>query len=110
MTGVHGELVRPLAETVRSHAVRAGDRTAFRDGRRGVTWAQLDQRTARIAGHLQRLGVRRGDRVAFCLSNRVEMVESCLAAVRGGGRVPLDPGRPTASWPMSSTTAARWRS
>ncbi|WP_143684282.1 AMP-binding protein, partial [Streptomyces diastatochromogenes] len=93
MTGVHGELVRPLAETVRSHAVRAGDRTAFRDGRRGVTWAQLDQRTARIAGHLQRLGVRRGDRVAFCLSNRVEMVESCLAAVRAGAvGVPLDPG------------------
>ncbi|WP_455568927.1 type I polyketide synthase [Streptomyces griseochromogenes] len=93
MTGVRGELVRPLAEIVREHAARAGERTAFRDARRGVTWAELDERTARIAGHFARLGVRRGDRVVFCLPNRVEMVESCLAAVRAGAvGVPLDPG------------------
>ncbi|MFG2123574.1 alpha/beta fold hydrolase [Streptomyces sp. NPDC048710] len=93
MTGVRGELVRPLVEAVQAHAARAGERTAFRDGRRGVTWEQLDRRTARIAGHLARLGVRHRDRVVFCLSNRVEMAESCLAAVRAGAvGVPLDPG------------------
>ncbi|MFJ9867647.1 type I polyketide synthase [Streptomyces sp. NPDC101165] len=93
MTGVRGELVRPSVEAVQAHAARAGERTAFRDARRGVTWEQLDRRTARIAGHLARLGVRRGDRVVFCLSNRVEMAESCLAAVRAGAvGVPLDPG------------------
>ncbi|MFF7755676.1 type I polyketide synthase [Streptomyces sp. NPDC007971] len=91
MTGVRGELVRPLAETVRAHAARMGERTAFRDGRRAVTWTELDDRTARIAGHLARQGVRRGDRVALWLSNRVEVVESCLAAVRAGAvGVPLD--------------------
>ncbi|MFF7122062.1 alpha/beta fold hydrolase [Streptomyces sp. NPDC008240] len=93
MTGVRGELVRPLTEAVQAHAARAGERTAFRDARRGVTWEQLDRRTARIAGHLARLGVRRGDRVVFWLSNRVEMAESCLAAVRAGAvGVPMDPG------------------
>ncbi|MFF4038103.1 type I polyketide synthase [Streptomyces sp. NPDC001816] len=93
MTGVRGELVRPLVEAVQAHAARAGERTAFRDARRGVTWEQLHRRTARIAGHLARLGVRLGDRVVFCLSNRVEMAESCLAAVRAGAvGVPLDPG------------------
>ncbi|MFF4569590.1 type I polyketide synthase [Streptomyces sp. NPDC001410] len=93
MTGVRGELVRPLVEAVQAHAARAGERTAFQDARRGVTWEQLDRRTARIAGHLARLGVRRGDRVVFCLANRVEMAESCLAAVRAGAvGVPLDPG------------------
>ncbi|MFA7759096.1 type I polyketide synthase [Streptomyces sp. NRRL B-2790] len=58
-----------------------------------MTWTELDDRTARIAGHLARLGVRRGDRVAFWLPNRVETVESCLAAVRAGAvGVPLDAG------------------
>ncbi|WP_405639867.1 class I adenylate-forming enzyme family protein [Streptomyces uncialis] len=93
MKEVRAELVRPLAEALREHAARTGGRTAFRDGRRDLTWAQLELRTARLAGHLARLGVHRGDRVLLCLPSRVEMVESSLAALRAAAvGVPLDPG------------------
>ncbi|MEV6425717.1 type I polyketide synthase [Streptomyces sp. NPDC051662] len=93
MADVREELVRPLAEALRAHAGRTGERTAFRDVQREVTWAQLERRTARLAGHLARLGVQRGDRVLLCLPSQVEMVESCLAALRTGAiGVPLDPG------------------
>ncbi|MBB5120251.1 acyl transferase domain-containing protein/acyl-CoA synthetase (AMP-forming)/AMP-acid ligase II [Streptomyces eurocidicus] len=70
-----------------------GRKTAFRDGRRGVTYAELEERTRHLAGHLARLGLRGGDRVALLLGNRVETVESYLAVLRAGAvSVPLDPG------------------
>ncbi|MEU9608108.1 type I polyketide synthase [Streptomyces sp. NPDC048057] len=93
MAEVHTELVRPLAEALRAHAARGAGRTAFSAGQRSVTWAELERRTARLAGHLARLGVRRGDRVLLCLPSRLEMVEGFLAALRAGAvGVPLDPG------------------
>ncbi|MEU7134884.1 SDR family NAD(P)-dependent oxidoreductase [Streptomyces sp. NPDC046261] len=93
MTRVHGELVRALPGALKTHASRVGGKTAYRDARRGVTYAELEERTGRLAGHLAGLGVRRGDRVALVVGNRVEMVESCLAVLRAGAvGVPLDPG------------------
>ncbi|MBL1097798.1 type I polyketide synthase [Streptomyces coffeae] len=93
MAEVRGELVRALPGVLRAHAVRRGGRTAFQDARRTVTYRELEQRTGRLAGHLAALGVRRGDRVALHLGNRVESVESCLAVLRAGAvGVPLDPG------------------
>ncbi|MGW5677017.1 type I polyketide synthase [Streptomyces sp. NPDC003860] len=92
MTEVHAELVRPLAEALRLHAARAARGTAFSAGQHKVTWAELERRTARVAGHLARLGIRRGDRVLLCLPSRLEMVECSLAALRAGAvGVPLDP-------------------
>ncbi|MFF4219494.1 SDR family NAD(P)-dependent oxidoreductase [Streptomyces nondiastaticus] len=93
MTDVRGELIRPLPGVLEAHAARAGRMTAFRDARRGVTYQELEERTRRLAGHLVRLGVRRGDRVALLLGNRVEMVEGFLAVLRAGAvGVPLDSG------------------
>ncbi|WP_190132995.1 type I polyketide synthase [Streptomyces mashuensis] len=93
MTDVRGELIRALPGVLEAHAARAGGKTAFRDARRGVTYRELEVRTRRLAGHLVRLGVRRGDRVALLLGNRVEMVEGFLAVLRAGAvGVPLDPG------------------
>ncbi|MGW2327499.1 SDR family NAD(P)-dependent oxidoreductase [Streptomyces sp. NPDC001700] len=92
MAEVRGEFIRALPGVLAEHARRAGDSTAFEDSRRAVTYAALEQRTARLAGHLARLGVRHGERVAFPLGNRVEMVESYLAVLRAGAvGVPLDP-------------------
>ena len=46
----------------------------------------------RLAGHLAGLGVRRGSRVAVCLANCVELVESYLGIVRAAGvAVALNP-------------------
>ncbi|MFC4147302.1 SDR family NAD(P)-dependent oxidoreductase [Micromonospora mangrovi] len=86
------DLIRPLHELLAEHADRIGERTAFADGRRAVTWRQLWQRTGRLAGHLAALGADRGDRVALLLGNRVETVESYVAVARAGAvGVPLNP-------------------
>jgi acyl transferase domain-containing protein/acyl-CoA synthetase (AMP-forming)/AMP-acid ligase II/thioesterase domain-containing protein/NADP-dependent 3-hydroxy acid dehydrogenase YdfG/acyl carrier protein len=86
------DLIRPPHELIAQHAGRLGDKLAFRDDRRGVTYAALARRTGRIAGHLARLGLERGDRAAILLGNRVEMVESYLAVARASGvGVPLNP-------------------
>jgi acyl-CoA synthetase (AMP-forming)/AMP-acid ligase II len=79
------ELVRPLTELLAENAVQFGQKTAFADVRRSVTWAELDQRTARVAGHLAGMGVQPADRVLLYLHDCVEAVESYLAVMRAGG-------------------------
>ncbi|WP_427917542.1 SDR family NAD(P)-dependent oxidoreductase [Streptomyces sp. cg40] len=78
------ELTRTLPGILREHSDRIGDRTAYLDDRRAVTYRELERRTARLAGHLVRLGVGRGDRVAIHLGNRVELVEAWLGVLRAG--------------------------
>ncbi|WP_431727281.1 AMP-binding protein [Verrucosispora sp. TAA-831] len=86
------DLIRPLPELLRGHSAAAGDKVAFADDRRAVTYAQLEQRTARLAGHLAAAGVERGDRVAVLLANSVEVAESYLAVNRAAAvAVPLNP-------------------
>ncbi len=86
------ELIRPVHELLAGHAARQPDRTAFKDVRRSVTWAELDRRTARVAGHLVGLGLERGASAVIYLPNRVETVESYLAVTRASAvGVPLNP-------------------
>ncbi|MES4902251.1 MULTISPECIES: type I polyketide synthase [unclassified Streptomyces] len=93
MAEVRSELIRALPGTLREHAERTGDKIAFQDARRAVGYADLEERTRRLAGHLARLGVRPGDRVALHLGNRVEQVESRLGVLMAAAvGVPLDPG------------------
>ncbi|MGW4568479.1 class I adenylate-forming enzyme family protein, partial [Streptomyces sp. NPDC004561] len=82
MPEFQAELVRALPGTLRGHSARLGGKTAYRDARRTVTYRALEERTGRLAGHLARLGVQRGDRVAVHLGNRVEVVEACLGVLR----------------------------
>ncbi|MFF4352913.1 alpha/beta fold hydrolase [Streptomyces sp. NPDC001530] len=84
MADLQGELVRALPGILKEHAARLGSKIAYRDARRAVTYGELEERTGRLAGHLARLGVRRGDRVAIHLGNRVELVEACLGVLRAG--------------------------
>jgi rifamycin polyketide synthase module 1/2/3 len=86
------ELIRPLPELLGGHALRRGEAIAFEDGRRAVTYAELHERTGRIAGHLTGLRLHPGDRAAILLGDRVETVESYLALVRAAAiGVPIDP-------------------
>ena len=86
------ELIRPVPELLKEHAGSAAQRIAYADSSRSVTYAGLERRTRALAGYLTRTGLRRGDRVAICLGNRVEAVESCLAVLRAGMvGVPLNP-------------------
>ncbi|WDO10557.1 type I polyketide synthase [Streptomyces murinus] len=89
----HADVVKPLPELLGDHARHLGDKVCFQDRFRRLTYRELEERTARLAGHLVGLGVARGDRVAVLLGNRVETVESLLAITRASGvGVPLDPG------------------
>ncbi|MFF2012691.1 type I polyketide synthase [Streptomyces sp. NPDC058195] len=89
------DVVAPLPELLGRHARRLGGKVWFEDRSRRVTYRELEQRTARLAGHLAELGVARGDRVAVLLGNRVETAESLLAVTRASGvGVPLDPENP----------------
>ncbi|WP_049564047.1 type I polyketide synthase [Streptomyces sp. SBT349] len=81
--------VRPVPELLTDNAARHGGKLAFTDDRRGVSWAELERRTARLAAGLD---VDRGARVAFCLDDGVELVEGLLATVRAAAvGVPLSP-------------------
>jgi fatty-acyl-CoA synthase len=54
------------------------------DAERRLTWADLEDRTARLAGWLTAQGVGTGDRVALCLSNRSAYLEAVFAVARIG--------------------------
>ncbi|WP_406258503.1 type I polyketide synthase [Streptomyces chartreusis] len=88
LVGVAGVFeVRPVAELLVENSLRHGEKPAFTDDRRAVSWAGLERRTARLATGL---AVGRGARVAFCLDNGVELVEGLLATVRAAAiGVPL---------------------
>ncbi|MEV6619109.1 AMP-binding protein [Streptomyces sp. NPDC051051] len=91
-TTFRADLIRPVHELLAGHAARQPDRVAFEDGRRSVTWAELDRRTARVAGHLADLGLGRGESAVIYLPNRIETVEGYLAVTRAAGvGVPLNP-------------------
>ncbi|MGN6314785.1 AMP-binding protein [Trinickia sp.] len=48
------------------------------------SFAQMSERSARIANHLRGLGVERGDRILLMLPNRVELWDAMLAAIKLG--------------------------
>jgi acyl-CoA ligase (AMP-forming) (exosortase A-associated) len=73
-------------------AANWGDRVALRYRQRGLTYAELADRSARLAVGLAARGVRRGDRVVVHLQNRPEVVELALATSRLGAIfVPANP-------------------
>ncbi|HEX6346580.1 beta-ketoacyl synthase N-terminal-like domain-containing protein, partial [Umezawaea sp.] len=85
-------LVRTIPESIAANARRFGDRIAFADDRRSVGFAELADRTGRLAGHLSASGVRRGDRVVLLMGNEVETLEAYLAVTRASAvGVPVNP-------------------
>ena len=88
----HDGPILSVAELLLRHAAARGQQIAFSDPRRDISYADLERRTARIAGHLAGLDVAPGDRVAIVLGSRAEAVESTFAITRAGAvGVPLDP-------------------
>ena len=72
-------------------AVRlGGDRTALTQGDRSMSYRQLGEGAARLAGAFAALGLGSGDRVAFLMANCMEYVACEYAVARiGAVRVPL---------------------
>ncbi|HEX3130822.1 MAG TPA: amino acid adenylation domain-containing protein [Thermoanaerobaculia bacterium] len=68
---------------------------AVDDGRRRLTYAELDARADRLAGRLRSLGIGPEVPVAFCLDRSIEAVETMLGILKASGAyVPLDPSYP----------------
>jgi long-chain acyl-CoA synthetase len=78
------DLIAPIPKLLRRHAAARGGKYAYRDAQRSVTYAELLERTGRLAGHLADNGVAANDTVAILLPNSVPWVESCLAIARAG--------------------------
>ncbi|MBE1495322.1 acyl transferase domain-containing protein/acyl-CoA synthetase (AMP-forming)/AMP-acid ligase II/acyl carrier protein [Amycolatopsis lexingtonensis] len=87
MGRIHTDLLRPLPSLVLAHP---GERPAVSDGTRSVTYGELAESSARIAGAL---GVARGERVLLHVGRRVEYVQALLAVVRAAAiGVPVSAG------------------
>jgi acyl-CoA synthetase (AMP-forming)/AMP-acid ligase II len=69
-----------LTDIVRDHARDRADRTALTGGERSLTYAELEERSARIATGLGALGVGEGGRVVWVGKNAVEFFELLFAA------------------------------
>jgi crotonobetaine/carnitine-CoA ligase len=82
-----------LPQTLGRAAERFADRTFVSFGIDGqtLTYAEVDARSAALAGGLRALGVGRGDRVLIMLRNRAEFVLSWFAINRlGAVQVPVN--------------------
>src|SRR5262249_17417831 len=71
-------------EMVADAASKHGEREALVCGTTRLTWAEVVQRSERIAAGFQKLGLRRGDRVALLLGNRIEFPLILFAAAHQG--------------------------
>ena len=86
-----------LHDLVSAAAWHDGGAIAVVEGDRAVTYAELDERSSRLAALLVAAGVRRGDRVGIHAEKSVDTVVAVYGAMKAGAAyVPLDPAAPAA--------------
>lgn len=78
---------RTLPDLIRENAAMRGDGVAAICGERSITFAELSESAARIAARVRASGIRRGDRVALIMSNRIEWLEIAFGAMMAGAVV-----------------------
>jgi long-chain acyl-CoA synthetase len=78
------QLVMPLGDLIRTQAARHGRKMLFECEGAQRTYAEFDERTTRLAGGLQALGVKRGDKVACYMPNSIELIEAYFAISKAG--------------------------
>jgi long-chain acyl-CoA synthetase len=76
-----------LASIVTESAGRAPDAAAVRLGDTALTYAELDERSARLATLLREQGLQQGDRVGVMLPNVLEFPIAYYGVLRAGGTV-----------------------
>jgi long-chain acyl-CoA synthetase len=74
----------PLDDLLRVGLERSPDEVAIVSARRKLSWAELDQASAALAGGYRGLGLEPGDRVASLMPNRIDLVVHYLACFRAG--------------------------
>ncbi|SEU29100.1 non-ribosomal peptide synthetase [Stigmatella erecta] len=86
-----------VVELFQAQAQRTPDAIALEQGDVRLSYAELDQRSTRLARHLVSLGLGPEKRAALCLPKSVEFIVSLLGVWKAGGAyVPLDPEYPEA--------------
>jgi len=85
-----------LQQRLERAAARWPRRTAIEDPEQGsVDYARLDATAGRLRDRLCAMGVRRGDRVGFCLRKSADAVAALYGAMKcGAAYVPTDPLAP----------------
>ncbi|MEU8271109.1 amino acid adenylation domain-containing protein [Sphaerisporangium sp. NPDC049002] len=84
-----------LHRLVTAQAARTPTATAVVCGGTALTYAELDERSDRLARHLVGLGVGPDQRVAICLEQSAELAVAVVGVLKAGGAyVPLDPEHP----------------
>jgi acyl-CoA synthetase (AMP-forming)/AMP-acid ligase II len=78
------ERPKSIWEMVERAALRNPDGEALICGERRITWRHVVPQSAQIAAGLRDKGLKRGDRVALLLGNRIEFVLSLFAAAQLG--------------------------
>ncbi|MEO8898570.1 MAG: condensation domain-containing protein, partial [Candidatus Dormibacter sp.] len=80
---------------VADQARRTPDAIAVTDGNERLTYAELDERAARLATFLRELGLGPSGLAGVCIRRSVDMVVALLAVFKAGGAyVPLEPDQP----------------
>lgn len=98
MASIHeGSRTGNVFQLVHEYAEKHPEGVALVEAGRTLTYRELDERAAALAGTLQALGVGREAPAALCMSSGVAMVVGALAILRAGGAyLPLDPAQPEA--------------
>ena len=78
---------RPLTipATLERAARLFGDRRAYVEGERGVTWSETWRRAQDAAAGLVAVGLQKGDRVAICAENSINWIVAYHAVAMAGG-------------------------
>jgi acyl-CoA synthetase (AMP-forming)/AMP-acid ligase II len=81
-----------IGELIERASRRYARRVAVVDGDRELTFAEVGQRSARLANALLALSPARGSRVGLLMSNRLEFIEADFAIARSGKvKAPINP-------------------
>ncbi|MFC0296699.1 class I adenylate-forming enzyme family protein [Geobacillus jurassicus] len=76
-----------ISELLARNARKFPDKTAIIDGETELSYAEVDRAVNRLASSLERLGIRRGDKVALYMPNTTEFVFAYFAVLRLGSVV-----------------------
>ncbi|HEX6501150.1 MAG TPA: amino acid adenylation domain-containing protein [Micromonosporaceae bacterium] len=87
--------VSRLHDLVTEQARRSPDAIAVTDGRRDLTYAQLEARSNQMAHHLRAQGVRPRDKVGIQMKRSADLLVAMLGILKtGAAYLPLDPAYP----------------
>ena len=81
---LRSELIQSVSGLLTAQAKDIGDAVALRDGHGSVSYRELADRSARLAGHLREAGVQPGDSVGVYMANSTVWAVAMLATVRAG--------------------------